>query len=204
MRRAARDARRGGDRDEPRRIVDSLSLERAELVARAFAVLFHLVNLAEERHRVRVLRSRDRADSPPPDDSLAAAVAGMDGSDVQAVLAELEVHPVLTAHPTEARRRAVVTALGRIATQMQRWDDDRAGDSEREDARQRLLEEIAILWRTALLRRRQLDPLDEVRTTMAVFDETLFRLAPANVDLSRRLADYLADVRRGQAAGSGG
>ena len=178
LRQAARDARRGGDRDEPRRIVDALSLERAEQVARAFAVLFHLVNLAEERHRVRVLRSRDRVDEPPSDDSLAAAFARTDPADLEGVLADLEVHPVLTAHPTEARRRAVVTALGRIATQMDRWDDDRAGDSEREDARRCLLEEIAVLWRTALLRRRRLDPLDEVRTTMAVFDETLFRLAP--------------------------
>jgi phosphoenolpyruvate carboxylase len=179
LRRAARDARRGGDRDEPRRIVDALSLERAEQVARAFAVLFHLVNLAEERHRVRVLRSRDRADAPPPEDSIAAAAATMGATQVQAVLDDLEVHPVLTAHPTEARRRAVVTALGRIATELERSDDARAGDSERADARRRLLEEIATLWRTALLRRRRLDPLDEVRTTMAVFDETLFRLAPA-------------------------
>src|SRR5881409_2774484 len=109
LRRAARDARRGGDRDEPRRIVDSLSLERAEEVARAFAVLFHLVNLAEERHRVRVLRSRDLADAPPTEDSLAAAASAMAGGDVADLLDDLEVHPVLTAHPTEARRRAVVT-----------------------------------------------------------------------------------------------
>src|SRR3954454_12003286 len=77
LRRAARDARRGGDRNEPRRIVDELSLERAEQVARAFTVLFHLVNLTEERHRVRVLRERDRADERPPDDSLAGAVEAM-------------------------------------------------------------------------------------------------------------------------------
>ena len=179
LRRAARDARRGGDRDEPRRIVDGLSAERAEHVARAFAVLFHLVNLAEERHRVRVLRSRDRAGAPPPEDSIAAAAATMGAAELQAVLDDLEVHPVLTAHPTEARRRAVVTALGRVAAEMERWDDARLGDSDREDARRRLLEEIATLWRTALLRRRRLEPLDEVRTTMAVFDETLFRLAPA-------------------------
>jgi phosphoenolpyruvate carboxylase len=191
LRRAARDARRGGDRDEPRRIADELSPERAEQVARAFAVLFHLVNLAEERHRVRVLRSRDRAGAPPPEDSIAAAAATMGAAELQAVLDDLEVHPVLTAHPTEARRRAVVTALGRIAAEMERWDDARLGDSEREDARRRLLEEIATLWRTALLRRRRLEPLDEVRTTMAVFDETLFRLAPA---LYRATEAALADA----------
>src|SRR6476620_10302406 len=82
LRRAARDARRGGDRDEPRRVVDGLSLKRAEQVARAFAVLFHLVNLAEERHRVRVLRSRDIADAPPTGPSLLAPAARRAGGEV--------------------------------------------------------------------------------------------------------------------------
>jgi phosphoenolpyruvate carboxylase len=183
LRQAARNARRGGDADAPRRIVDELSLERAEDVARAFATLFHLVNLAEERHRVRVLRSRDRADLTPAEDSLAGAFARLADADVDtdvaARLADVEIHPVLTAHPTEARRRAVVTALHRIAAEMERRDDQRLGSSEHEDAERRLLEEIEVLWRTALLRSRRLEPLDEVRTTMAVFDETLFRLAPS-------------------------
>ncbi|MDQ1696838.1 MAG: phosphoenolpyruvate carboxylase [Frankiaceae bacterium] len=178
LRRAARDARRGGDLGEPGRIVSEFSVDRADQVARAFAVLFHLVNLAEERHRVRVLRSRDDATAPPTADSLAAAVATVGADGVVAALADLEIHPVLTAHPTEARRRAVVTALARIANELERYDDPRAGDSERAEALRRLLEEITILWRTALLRSRRLEPLDEVRAMMAVFDETLFRLAP--------------------------
>ena len=178
LRRAARDARRGGDTGEPRRLVDAMSLERADQVAHSFAVLFHLVNLAEERHRVRVLRSRDVADVEPAEDSLAGAVDAVGADDIAAVVADLEIRPVLTAHPTEARRRAVVTALGRIATEMDRHDDPRAGASEREDARRRLLEEITVLWRTALVRSRRLEPLDEVRAMMAVFDETFFRLAP--------------------------
>src|SRR5437764_6949555 len=120
LRVATRDARRDGDPDSPRRVIDEFSVERAEQVARAFTVLFHLVNLAEERHRVRVLRARDEAGAPPPRDSLAAAVEAMSADDVHAALRELEVHPVFTAHPTEARRRAVVTAVSRIAEQMQR------------------------------------------------------------------------------------
>jgi phosphoenolpyruvate carboxylase len=179
LRRAARDARRGGDLHEPGRIVAGFDVERADQVARAFAVLFHLVNLAEERHRVRVLRSRDDADLPPAEDSLAAAVRAVGAEVFPEVLADLEVHPVLTAHPTEARRRAVVTALARVSDALDHHEDPRAGDAERADARRRLLEEVTILWRTSLLRSRRLEPLDEVRTMMAVFDETLFRLAPA-------------------------
>jgi phosphoenolpyruvate carboxylase len=179
LRITARDARRDGDPDAPRELVDGLDVGRAEQVARAFTVLFHLVNLAEERHRVRVLRDRDRDDEAPSADSLAAAVLVMSPESVAGALGDVEIHPVFTAHPTEARRRAVVNALGRIAAEMDRWDDPRVGATERADVRRRLLEEISILWRTALIRQRRLDPLDEVRTTMAVFDETLFRLAPS-------------------------
>jgi phosphoenolpyruvate carboxylase len=179
LRVAVRDARRGGDVAEPDRIVERFSVERSEQVARAFTVLFHLVNLAEERHRVRVLRGRDRDDTSASEDSLAGAVASLSREGVAAALAGLSVHPVLTAHPTEARRRAVVAALSRIDTRLDDLQDARLGDSEHRDARRRLLEEITVLWRTALLRSRRLEPLDEVRTTMAVFDETLFRLAPA-------------------------
>jgi phosphoenolpyruvate carboxylase len=193
LRQAVRDARRGGERAAPGRIVDGLSVERAEQVAHAFAVLFHLVNLAEERHRVRVLRSRDDADAPPTADSLAAAVDRIGVDDVTAVLADLEIHPVLTAHPTEARRRAVVTALARIATELDRYDDPRTGDSEHADARRRLLEEITLLWRTSLLRSRRLEPLDEVRTMMAVFDETLFRLAPTLYRATENALDTTGD-----------
>jgi phosphoenolpyruvate carboxylase len=180
LRRATRDVRRGRvDGDDPQQVVDALELDQAERVARAFTVLFHLVNLAEERHRVRVLRSRDRTDLPPSRDSLAGAVAELTPELAAATLLDVEVHPVFTAHPTEARRRAVVTALHRIADELDRGDDPRIGDSERADADRRVREEIATLWRTALIRSSRLDPLDEVRATMAVFDETLFRLAPS-------------------------
>ena len=56
------------------KLVASWPLERAELVARAFACYFHLANLAEEHHRARVIRERDRGPKPLPE-SLAAAVA---------------------------------------------------------------------------------------------------------------------------------
>ena len=173
-------------------IVDGLALDRAEAVARAFTVWFQLVNLAEERHRVRTLRERSRAGGPVKD-SLAAAVGELRGrvgeDELAALLARLEVCPVLTAHPTEARRRAVVEALERIEAQVDRLDDPRLAPAEERSARDRLLEEVTILWRTAQLREARPTPLDEVRTVMAVFDGTLFRVAPL---LYRDLDEALA------------
>jgi phosphoenolpyruvate carboxylase len=162
-------------------LVASWPLERSEMVARAFTCYFHLANLAEEHHRARVLRERDRGPAPPPE-SLAATIHNLKPKlgrkRLAELVADLEIHPVFTAHPTEARRRAVVTAIRRVGEQLERLDDPRIADAERREAERRLIEEVDSLWRTAQLRTAQIQPLDEVRSFMAVFDETLFRIAP--------------------------
>src|SRR5205807_1189146 len=94
------------------------------------------------------------------------------------MLSCLEVHPVFTAHPTEARRRAVVTAIRRVGEQLGRLEDPRSSEAERRESMRRMTEEVDSLWRTGQLRSSQVTPLDEVRSIMAVFDETLFRVVP--------------------------
>jgi len=163
------------------KVVASWSLSRATAVARAFACYFHLANLAEEHHRARVLRERDQGPKPLPE-SLAATVRTLKSRHgarrLKQILADFEVHPVFTAHPTEARRRAVVTAIRRAGEQLDRLDDATRSEGERAEARRRLVEEVDILWRTGQLRATQVQPLDEVRSVMAVFDETLFLVVP--------------------------
>jgi phosphoenolpyruvate carboxylase len=181
-------------------VAAGLDLDRASEVARAFTVYFQLVNLAEEHHRVRTLRERSRAAAAQGQfvrDSLAEGVRQLreradatgDPSAVQEVLDRLVVHPVLTAHPTEARRRAVVDALTRISEQVERLDDPRLSPTEDADVHRRLLEEVSILWHIAQLRDQRPTPLDEVRTVMSVFDQTLFRVVPM---LYRELDEVLA------------
>ncbi|MGI5419546.1 phosphoenolpyruvate carboxylase [Actinomadura luteofluorescens] len=179
LRHAVISARRGeAGGDDVAALVDGWSLERAGQVARAFTVYFHLTNLAEEHHRIRTLRERDTGGTVAG--SAAAAVeeirAAGDGR-LEAVVEGLEFRPVFTAHPTEARRRAVVTAIQRISDLLARLNGD-PGASEREETERSLREEIDLLWRTALRRVSQMDPLDEVRTAMAAFDETIFRVVP--------------------------
>jgi phosphoenolpyruvate carboxylase len=178
----AADGGRRAARARVAELVAGFDLDRAELVAGAFTVYFQLVNLAEEQHRVRTLRERRQAGGQVRESFAAAvgevrAAAGEDG--LAALLERLEVVPVLTAHPTEARRRAVVDALRRIAVELARLDAPRLPGDDEAAATRRLLEEITILWRTAQLRRDRPSPLDEVRSVMAVFDTTLFRLVPA-------------------------
>ena len=191
LRHAVIDARSAADRgsaeataaeDEIMALVSSWSWERAEQVARAFTVYFHLVNLAEEQQRVRTLRLHDSGDQAPRE-SLADAVDRLSKEGGAAHLAELlaglRVHPVFTAHPTEARRRAVVASLRRVSGLLTSIDDQRAGAAQQAEDRRKLREEVDLLWRTAQLRVAGMAPADEVRSVMTAFDETLFRLVPA-------------------------
>jgi phosphoenolpyruvate carboxylase len=181
LRRTAIVARDQEDQGAAARLVASWPIDRAEQVARAFTCYFQLINLAEERHRARALRERDRGTEPLPE-SLEQAVAEIrsrHGDDtLREVIDDLVIHPVLTAHPTESRRRAVVAAIARVGAQLESLDDPRVSAREEREARRRLVEEIDLLWRTAQLRSTQVRPLDEVRSVMAIFDETLFRTVP--------------------------
>ncbi len=178
-----RDEGAGADGDDDiAALVAGWPLARAEAVARAFTVYFHLANLAEERQRIRTLRERDTGLAPVRE-SLAAAIGALGQlltpAQQAGLIKRLEVHPVLTAHPTEARRRAVTEALRRISVQLELMDTPQLGASGYAEAERRLWEEIDLLWRTSALRSQAMQPLDEVRSGAAVFDETLFRLAPS-------------------------
>ncbi|OAH51231.1 phosphoenolpyruvate carboxylase [Microbacterium oleivorans] len=174
-------------------IADAFTLERAEEVARAFTCYFHLVNLAEEHQRVRVLRERSgRGDTRDAGDSIVSAYRrlseeiGQEGALER--LQGLRFHPVFTAHPTEARRRAVSNSIRRLADLLRERDAAEADSPDRRRAERRMLEEVDTLWRTAPLRAEKPSPTDEVRAVMAIFDETLYTSIP---HVYRRIDDVL-------------
>ena len=167
--------------------LDRLDDARAEVVIRAFLLHFRLANLAEERHRVRVLGQRGRRSRPgASDDTLAGVIRALrsegrfpaDAAGAAAAIRDLRIHPVLTAHPTEARRRTALLALARLARILEARDDPRLPASAARVLDDRLREELAILWRTAEARAAVPSPLDEVRTALVFFDATLYSLVP--------------------------
>jgi len=169
-------------------------LDELELLAEAFTDFFHLINSAEELHRIRSLRDRDIPGAPPLEDSMAAAVAelaagGASAPEVQALLDRLLVMPVLTAHPTEARRRTILDHLREASTALEARGDPLAGAGERARAEERLREVVTALAATRGARATRPTPQDEVRAGLQVFQRTLLDAVPA---LYRELGDRLA------------
>jgi phosphoenolpyruvate carboxylase len=161
-------------------LIEGLDVAEAELVARAFTVYFELINLAEERHRVRVLRQREREVHPRPlQESLAAAVAelhqkGLDEFEMAHLLQGLHIELVLTAHPTQAKRRTVLSKLRRIAQALADLDVPDLLPAERREILGQMTAEVTSLWLTDRSRTDQISVTDEVRTGLYYFDTTLW------------------------------
>ena len=157
-----------------RAILEELPREQLEPVIKSFSLYFHLTNLAEEKHRVRRVRKRARTTPGGQEGSIEAAVRKLLEEDepdaIRELLDSLSIGLVLTAHPTEARRRTVLVALRRTFELIDRLDDPRLTPNEESDIRRRLREEISLLWRTRFLRTELTTVMDEVRTDLLFFD----------------------------------
>jgi phosphoenolpyruvate carboxylase len=182
-----------GGREAFAKRFEALDLDRLERVARAFTRYFHLINAAEEQQRIRVLRTRDRP-GEPPEGSIARAVrelhdAGTKPDEIRELLGRLLVMPVLTAHPTEARRRTVLDHLAVVSSGLERLDDPRLGAREHDLVVDDLREAILALHATEDARATRPTPLDEVLSGVHVFERTLLEETPF---LYRELEDALA------------
>lgn len=197
-------ARRGGAPGAERALDDrvrGMSNEQARTVVRAFTLFFDLMNLAEDRERVRVLRERERARHPEPrSESMEEAVlmmrqAGLGASDIQRLLDLLSIELVFTAHPTEAKRRSVRTKVRFLRQSLVQLDDADLLPRERERVVTRIRSLVTGLWQTDLVRPRRPSVLEEVEVGM-YFAATLWEVAP---DLYADLERALQRIYPGQA-----
>jgi phosphoenolpyruvate carboxylase len=182
-------------------LLDNLSVAEIEAVARAFTIYFELVNVAEETHRVRVLRRREREAHPRPlKGSLAAAVAtlwdkGFQESEMARLLDQLHIELVFTAHPTEAKRRSILSKMRRIAQALTELEVRDLLPAEEEALRNQIRAEITSLWLTERTRTAKPTVTDEVRTGLYYFDTTLWEAVPAvYAALDHALARYYPNL----------
>jgi phosphoenolpyruvate carboxylase len=200
--RMAAKTRRTKDEDIARSAEESLSEEvagippeTARAIASAFALYFDLVNLAEDAQRVRALRKEEADHDPEPvKDSIGDAIAtlharGVTQQQLAALLEDLSIELVLTAHPTEAKRRTILSKIQRIAQILVEFDRPDLLPRERQAYQESLYVEITAFWLTARTRTARPAVTDEVRTTLYMIDEVFWQVLPRiYADLEAALA----------------
>lgn len=158
-------------------VVRGLSLPEAENMIRAFSTYFHLVNLAEERHRVRVNREREQQSTPqaPRSESFLALVGqlkaqGYSYEQTVELLSKLRLHLTFTAHPTETRRRTQRYHIGEILKLLEQGQEAALGPR------------VALLWGTSELRKSRPTVEDEIKGGLFYTTATLWQAIPRLVD----------------------
>lgn len=189
VRRLAIDRRRGepGASELLEEILGHCSQDALFSLCRAFSLYFDLANLAEDRHRVKVLRDRERRGEPAPRaESIRAAIlslkhAGVEEAKIREIFAQPLIEPVFTAHPTEAKRRSVRTKLRQIRKLLEQRESTGLLQREAERIHRDITSELLTLWETALLRSQGPTVTEEVERSLFVLD-SLWGVVPHLAD----------------------
>ncbi len=171
------------DRSELAALFDGIGTKRAIPVIRAFTHFALLANVAEDIHRERRRAIHVAEGEPPQHSSLAATYLKLDAADLDSAtvadaLTGALVSPVITAHPTETRRRTVfdtqhrITQLMRLRAKGHHHTDDGA------DIEHELRRQILMLWQTALIRLSRLKIQDEIETGLRYYPAAFFEVIP--------------------------
>ena len=176
------------DHDTPARreleaILDALTDDQTSKIIRAFSSFSHLANIAEDQHHIRRTRAHALADSPPHRGTLADVFrrceeAGLEVARLRGFFAEALVSPVLTAHPTEVRRKSTLDRESEIAGILQTRDRFQATPDEVAAEEQRLRRAVLTLWQTNMVRKSKLDVVDEVMNGLSYYRQTFFNEVP--------------------------
>jgi phosphoenolpyruvate carboxylase len=169
-------------RRELETILDSMSISETVRIVRAYSYFSHLANIAEDQNNIRQMRSRGAGGAAPPG-TLAGTLAhareaGFGAADLRRFFKEALVSPVLTAHPTEVRRKSTIDREMEIAALLDRRERMQLTPEELEASDEQLRREVLTLWQTNLLRRTKLTVLDEVANGLSFYDYTFLREVP--------------------------
>ncbi len=161
-------ARRSGSQDaaaQMQSLIQNTTLDEKKILIKAFSNYFQLINIAEDQQRIRVLREREgqgRLTETIDDAIRELRDAGVDAARMRQVLNEVRLRFVLTAHPSEAKRKEVLIKLRHIAQMMEEREMRRLLPREAEVLEAQIAEEIEELWQTRPVRATQKQVLDEV------------------------------------------
>ena len=177
--------------DEFKVAISKLKGRMRQDVIRAFATYFHLINVAEQNHRIRRNRQYQLEDTKTDQPfSIENAIlnlkeSGYSAEDVKAALPHLSLELIMTAHPTEATKRQVLAIQKRLGLRLKELDNPMLSEKEIEFIKENILNEVAILWQTNELHDKKPTVPDEVKSGLYYFDETLFEVLP---DIHRELS----------------
>ncbi|MDP3802793.1 phosphoenolpyruvate carboxylase [Brevundimonas sp.] len=164
-------------------LLAELSLDDAVGLAHGFAVFSLLANVAEDRAGKRRAREQTSAGARPdtPEGALERLkAAGRSPADARGLLSGALISPVLTAHPSEVRRKSVIDRIAAVSDLLDACDQNQTACAPGV-LTAGLRRQTVILWTTRLVRQAGLVVQDEIDTVVSFLERVFLRVAPAQL-----------------------
>lgn len=161
------------DVEKVKESLEALSLSDTIAFVRGFMLFSLLANLAEDRQGV----SKETGASF---EEAIARLAEQDISkdDINKLLDQALIAPVLTAHPTEVRRKSMIDHRNRIAELMKLRDAGQEFCETGDSVEEAIYRQIALLWQTRALRREKLFVADEIDIALSYMRDVFLPVMP--------------------------
>ena len=176
------------EHDEVASSLTKLNTDQLTTLIRLVTARFHLLNMGEQLAIAQINRDRERKATPaePRSESIAAAItalhqSGHDANSILNLISRLDIQPTLTAHPTEARRRTILTKQLEIARCVIALRSTELVAAERQTLAERLDDLVSLLLATDDVRSRRLDVADEARNGLYFLTTSIWKTVPAIV-----------------------
>ena len=178
--------------------IENLNPDMRMQVIKAFSVYFHLINAAEQNHRIRRRRDYQLNHTDEQPGSIEKAIQSMkenhiSGDIIQNVLERISLELIVTAHPTEAAKRSILEIQKRLSVILKKLNNPLLTEIEHKEIEEDLYNEITTLWHSDELRDRKPTVMDEVRNGLYYFDKIFFDVLP---EIHQEVEDRLTEHYR--------
>ena len=177
--------------DKLKKEISKLTYNESLIIAKSFSRFLDFSNIAESLHSIHNIHDHNIRKTQETNEIVILEEALLDvqknkkfsKNDFYNVAKNIEIELVLTAHPTEVKRRTLIQKYANINTILDRFNNLRIFskqnvDRERKILEKKLNEEITSVWKTDEIKRSRPSSIEEAKWGLAVIEGTLWNAVP--------------------------
>ncbi len=173
---------------ELNQLVEQLTNEEMTVISRYFAILPLLINISEDVDLAYEINHLNNVDGEYLGKLSSTIKEVARNEDAQEILENLNIVPVLTAHPTQVQRKTMLDLTNHIHALLRQHRDVKAGLMNEDKWYNNLRCNIEIMMQTDMIRDKKLKVTNEITNVMEYYNSSFLQAVPNLMLEYKRLA----------------
>ena len=170
------------------KLVTSLSNEEMIYISRYFSILPLLINISEDVDLAYEINHQNNVDQDYLGKLSTTIKMVAEKENAATILEQLNVVPVLTAHPTQVQRKSMLDLTNHIHTLLRKYRDVKLGLINKEKWHTDLRRYIEIIMQTDMIREKKLKVTNEITNVMEYYQSSFLNAVPRLTAEYKKLA----------------